>query len=136
MIQNFFRFKKRNPLEQITLNNIENKMKEIGFSKELTDEILIILEKRFHDLGEKAFQKWFNELNFSVPEECKDESFATNLYEKHSLIIEEQVKELEKETDLFWETQTEDLKHLNEKARKVQLVIRHRLTEIAFDLIG
>jgi hypothetical protein len=46
------------------------------------------------------------------------------------------VKELEKETGLSWEIQTEDLRDVNEKARKVQLVIRDRLSNIALDLLN
>lgn len=135
MIKKIFGFKDRNSLENINLNNIQDKLYEIGFNKEFAEEIMIILEKRFNKYGEKEFQEWFNGLHYRVPEELKDELLAIKIYEKHSLLIEEQVKELEKETKLSWEIQTEDLMNINEKARKVQLVIRDRLSGIALDLL-
>ncbi|WP_338472631.1 hypothetical protein R4Z10_07810 [Niallia sp. XMNu-256] len=135
MIKKIFGFNDRNPLENITLNNIQDKLYEIGFNKEFAEEIMIILEKRINKYGKKEFQEWFNGLNYSVPEEFKDELLAIRIYEEHSFLIEEQVKELEKETKLSWEIQAEDLKNINERARKVQLVIRDRLSGIALDLL-
>ena len=108
----------------------------IGFNNEFAEEIMIILEKKFNKYGEKQFQEWFSGLHYRIPEELKDELLAIKIYEKHSLLIEEQIKELEKETKLSWEIQTEELKNINEKARKVQLVIRDRLSGIALDLLN
>jgi hypothetical protein len=136
MIKKLLGFKDKKSLVNITLNNIEDKMYEIGFNKEFSEEIMIILEKRFNEYGEKEFQEWFNGLHYRIPEELKDELLAIKIYDKHSVLIEEQVKVLEKETKLSWEIQTEDLKNVNEKARKVQLVIRDRLSSIALDLLS
>ncbi|MBU9713557.1 hypothetical protein [Evansella tamaricis] len=131
-----FGFRDRNALVNITLDNIQNKMYEIGAHKEFVEEIMYVLENRFNKYGKKEFQEWFNGLNYRLPEEFNDEKVALKIYEKHSLLIEEQVKKLEQETKLSWEIQTEELKNINEKARKVQLVIRDRLSDIALDLLS
>ena len=136
MIRKIFGFKDGKSLVNITLENIQNKMYEMGFNKGFVEEIMIILEKRFNKYGEKEFQEWFNGLHYRIPEELKDELLAIKIYEKHGLLIEEQVEKLEKETKLSWELQTEELKNINEKARKVQLVIRDRLSGIALDLLN
>ena len=136
MIRKIFGFKDGKSLVNITLENIRNKMYEMGFNKGFVEEIMIILEKRFNKYGEKEFQEWFNGLHYRIPEELKDELLAIKIYEKHGLLIEEQVEKLEKETKLSWELQTEELKNINEKARKVQLVIRDRLSGIALDLLN
>lgn len=135
MIKKLLGFKNKKALENITLNNIEDKMLEMGFKKEFAEELMIILEKRFNEYGQKKFQEWFNELHFRLPEEFTDESLAIEIYNKHSLLIEEIIKGLEKETALSWEIQAEDLKNANEKARKVQLIIRDRLSSIALELM-
>ncbi|WP_078427753.1 hypothetical protein [Alkalihalobacterium alkalinitrilicum] len=136
MIKKLFGFRDRNLLINITLDNIKNKMYELGFSREFVEEIMIILEKQFNKYGKKEFQEWFYRLNYKLPEEFDDEKVAIKIYEKHSLLIEEQVKRLENETKLSWEIQTEDLQQINERARKVQLVIRDRLSGIALDLLS
>ncbi|WP_100372282.1 hypothetical protein [Bacillus sp. FJAT-45037] len=136
MVKKLFGFKDRNKLVNITLDNIQNKMYEMGFYKEFVEEIMIILDNRFNKYGKEKFQEWFNGLNYRLPEDFNDEKVAIKIYEKHSLLIEEQVKKLEKETKLSWEIQTEELKNINEKARKVQLVIRDRLSGIALDLLN
>ena len=46
MIKKIFSFMDRKSLANITLDNIQNKMYEIGFNKEFADEIMIILEKK------------------------------------------------------------------------------------------
>jgi anaerobic ribonucleoside-triphosphate reductase len=136
MIRKLFGSKDRKLLVNITLDNIQNKMYEMDFYKEFVEEIMIILENRFNKYGKKEFQEWFDGLNYRLPEEFNDEKVAIKIYEKHSFFIEEQVKKLEQETKLNWEIQTEDLKNSDEKVRKVQLVIRHRLSDIALDLLS
>lgn len=132
MFKKLFGFKDRHV--NITLDNIKNKMYEVGFDKEFVEDIMIILEKRFHENGKEKFQAWFYGLNYKLPEEFHDEIVAIKIYEKHSQLIEEQIKMLEKETKLSWDIQSEDIINMNEKARKVQLVIRDRLSGIALDL--
>ncbi len=65
----------------------------------------------------------------------KDEITAINIYNKYPQLMEEQISRLENELKLSWEEQSEDLKELDEKARKVQLILRQRLTNIVFDLV-
>ena len=120
--------------DHITLDNIQNKMSEMDFTNEFIAEIVTILEEEINTNGIKEFQKWFNELNYKLPNEFKDEALVINIYEIHPLLIEKEIKKLEKETKLSWEKQTEDLIELNDKARKAQLVIRHRLSDIALEL--
>lgn len=135
MIKRIFGFKYQNHLKNITLKNIEVKLYELGFTEVVVTDLMAILEKRYEQYGEQKFQEWFNGLHFRVPEEFKDEKFVTEFYQKHADFIEKQVKQLESETELSWEVQTEDIKQLNEKARKVQLVVRDSLSGIALELL-
>ena len=82
MIKKIFNFKDKS-LVNITLHNIQNKMYVIGFNKEFVEVIMIILEKRFNDYGEKEFQEWFNGLHYRIPDEFNDELLAIKIYEKH-----------------------------------------------------
>ncbi|MCT8137689.1 hypothetical protein H1D32_07920 [Anaerobacillus sp. CMMVII] len=133
MLKKIFGFK--NLLDSITLENIQNKLCEMGFNQKFVEEIMNTLEER-SNIGNKKFQEWFYKLNYRLPEEFKDEVFAIKLYDNHRLLIEGEVKKLEKEMNLSWEKQAEDLIDSHEKARKVQLVIRHRLSDIALDLLS
>ena len=136
MIRKIFSFKDRHSLHQITLKNIQEKMYKIGFNKQFTEELMVFLQNIFDVYGDKRFQQWFIRWHYRIPEEFKDESLAVKLYEKHSLLIEEHIEALEKGTKSSWEIQTEDLKNIDEKARKSQLVIRNRLWDIALDLLN
>ncbi|KHF39314.1 hypothetical protein LQ50_15585 [Halalkalibacter okhensis] len=131
----FLELTKKPNLSSITLKNIKTKMYEIGFNKSWIEEIKIVLDSRLSGYGERKFQEWFSSLNYSLPEELRAETVAIKLYEEHSTLVEEQVKKLEEETKLTWGEQTVDLIGLDEKSRKVQLVIRHRLSDIALDLL-
>ncbi|WP_062047116.1 hypothetical protein [Bacillus sp. JCM 19034] len=134
MFKELFGFKDRDLLVNINLENIKKKMYEIGFNKEIVEDIMVVLEKRFRQNSKENFQDWFYGLNYRLPEEFNDEIVAIKIYEKHSQLIEEQIKILENETKLSWEIQSEDIININEKARKVQLVLRDRLSAIALDL--
>ncbi|PKR77355.1 hypothetical protein CEY16_11525 [Halalkalibacillus sediminis] len=136
MIKKILGFKDRNSFINFSLEKIETAMYEMGFNRDFVEEIITPLEKRVSKYGENEFQEWFNELNYRLPGEFKDELFATKIYENHKLLIEEEVINLEKETKLPWKIQAKDLKDINEKARKVQLVIRHRLSDIALDMLN
>ncbi|MDQ0253102.1 putative metal-dependent hydrolase [Evansella vedderi] len=107
----------------------------MGFNKNLMVEIITVLEKRMKRDGINLFQNWFKDLHYTLPDEFKDESVTEKIYENYSHWIEGEVKKLEKETGLTWKVQTEDLNGVNERTRKVQLVIRHRLSDIALDLL-
>lgn len=84
MIKKVFGLKDKKSFENITLENIENKMHENGFNQELTQEIISILEKRFNEYGENEFKEWFAGLHYRVPDELHDESLSIKIYDKHS----------------------------------------------------
>lgn len=136
MFKKQFGLKDKQVLANLTLDNIETKMIEMEFTKGFIEEIMTALANRFDKCGKEEFQEWFYGLNYQLPAEFDNEELATKMYEKHSFFIEEQVKQLEIETTLSWQVQAEDLKHLNKKASKVQLVIRDRLSSIALDLLN
>lgn len=122
-------------LSNLTLSKLEQKMKEERFDNNLIKDLIEVLKQRVIKFGENDFQKWLYHLSFKCPEEFQDESFAIEIYEKYHSWIEEAIVKLEQETKISWEVQSEDLKKFDIKARKVQLVIRHRLSEIVLELI-
>ncbi|QKG85664.1 hypothetical protein GXN76_15220 [Kroppenstedtia pulmonis] len=126
---------KRDHLSKITLDNIEQMMIHHECDKGFIEEILAVFEKRIEMYGEKEFQHWFHHLCFKVPEEFQNEKESVRIYRKYSSWMEREVRKLESETGLSWEEQTADIMYFNAKARKAQLVIRHRLSEIALDLL-
>ncbi|MCD8509371.1 MAG: hypothetical protein LRY73_05465 [Bacillus sp. (in: Bacteria)] len=120
--------------EKITLENIEKKLSEMGFDKDFVTELVSILDVRMKRDGIQEFQKWFRKLNYRLPEDFHDQALAHKIYKNHLQTIEAEVTKLEKETHLSWEEQTRDLQGFDAQTRKVQLVIRHRLSDIALDL--
>jgi len=123
-------------LNNLTLPKLEQKMKEEHFDNNLISELMTVLKQKRMETSEKEFQEWLYNLNFKCPEVFQEEGFAKKIYEKYQYWIEEEIVKLEKETKTSWEMQSEDLKEFDIKARKVQLVIRHRLTEIVLELIN
>jgi hypothetical protein len=121
-------------VDRITLEKLEMKMNEEKFDKDFKAEIVSVLKERMEKGDEEEFQKWLSNLHFRVPEEFQDEQTSIRIYERHHQWLEVEVTKLEKETKLSWEIQTEDSANLDDKARKAQLVIRHRLSEIVLDL--
>ncbi|WP_042222181.1 hypothetical protein [Oceanobacillus manasiensis] len=119
----------------ITLDRLEQKMREATFERGLIKGLLLIFEKRIQEQGERAFQHWLVNLHFKCPDEFQNEEKAIQIYDTYYLWLENEVTKLEIETKLRWEEQTEDIKGLDEKARKTQLVIRHRLSEIVLELM-
>lgn len=126
---------KKNKFEYLTLENIKNKLLEMNFNKELANEIMVTLNKRKNECGKVKLKEWLNELNYRVPEDFQDEMTAINIYNKYSQWVEEEISRIENEIKLSWEKQSEDLKELDEKARKVQLILRQRLTDIVLELV-
>ncbi|RCW73066.1 hypothetical protein [Saliterribacillus persicus] len=125
----------RKGLSNLTLNELEQKMREEQFDDNLIKDLMEVLKQRLIKYGESEFQKWLYNLNFRCPEEFQNESLALEFYERNHAWIEEQTAKLEQETNISWLVQAEDLKDYNINARKVQLVIRHRLSEIVLELI-
>jgi len=124
-------FKKNN----VSLNNLENMMVAYEFPPGLIEEILADFKKRIEKYGEQPFHIWYSNLHYSIPEEYQDANKAEHIYDTYHAWMENEVEKLESETGLPWEEQTADIQSLNEKAKKTQLVIRHRLSEIQLDLI-
>ncbi|MDU1847059.1 MAG: hypothetical protein E6778_16115 [Niallia nealsonii] len=122
-------------LSNLSLSKLEQKMKEDSFEDNLIKDLIVVLKQRLIEFGERDFQKWLYNLNFKYPEDFQDESFTKEIYEKYQFWVEEEIVRLEKETNISWEVQSEDLEKFDIKARKVQLVIRHRLSEIVLELI-
>ena len=122
-------------LNNLTLSNLEKKMKEEKFNDQLINDLIEVLKQRKIKFGEKDFQIWLYALHYKCPDEFQDESFSIKFYERHHSWIEDEIVKLEKETKISWEVQSEDLEKFNIKARKVQLVIRHRLSEIVLELL-
>lgn len=122
-------------LERLSLKNLKQQMKENQFDPNFIHELSAAFETRINTQGEAEFKKWLKNLHFKVPEEFEGEKEALQVYEKYQSWIDEEVTKLEDETGLPWERQTEDIQHLNHKARKAQLVIRHRLSEIVLELL-
>ncbi|WP_026907731.1 hypothetical protein [Paucisalibacillus globulus] len=125
-------FRRQQP--PVTIHAIKYRMVTESFDPKVIDELLSMLENRLKRDGDELFQQWFRNLNFSLPEEYQDESVAKEFYQHHSKWIENEIKMLEEEVLLSWKEQSEDLKGLEDEARKAQLVIRHRLTDIYLDL--
>ncbi|MDN7245629.1 hypothetical protein QWY16_09190 [Planococcus shenhongbingii] len=126
---------KKKHWDEITVEQLERKMNEEKFDKEFIEEILKIFKERIEKHGKEAFGKWIYNLHFRVPEEFQNEQISISVYEKYHKWLEGEVIKLENETKMSWEIQTEDLQDLDNKARKAQLVIRHRLSEIVLDLL-
>lgn len=134
MLRKILGFKDNSHLKILTMENLSKKMLEYDFDKDFMKELLMIFHERIKIDGEKNFQKWLYKLHFQVPEEFQDETIAIEAFNKYSEWIEREVKKLENEIKLSWEIQTEDIQHLDERARKTQLVIRDRLSTIVLDL--
>ena len=124
-------FRRQHP--PVTINAIKYMMVNENFDPKVIEELLLMLENRLNRDGDEQFQQWFRKLNFSVPEEYQDEAVAKEFYQRHSVWVENEINMLEEEVLLSWEEQSEDLKGLTDEARKAQLVIRHRLTDIYLD---
>ncbi|MEH7235151.1 hypothetical protein [Bacillus sp. JJ1562] len=118
----------------VTLENLEKMMEQNEFDPSVTKELLTIFQERINKGGEEQFQRWLGKLQFMVPEEFKDEQIATEFYRKHSSWIEQEIREMEEDTEIPWEDLSEDLYELNVEARKAQMVLRDRISELFFDL--
>ncbi|MCM3567018.1 hypothetical protein [Neobacillus mesonae] len=125
----------KNKLEILTLKNIELEMNKGNFHQEFIKDITDKLNNRIKEYGEQDFQKWLSNLHYQLPEEFQNEDITLRTYTKCQHWIEKEVKRLEMETKLSWEIQSEDLIGADERVRKTQLVIRHRLSEVVLGLL-
>lgn len=120
---------------KITLHNIEKTMNNRGFDVKFIDGLLYSFKKRIEVYGEDHFRRWIYNLNYTLPEEFHNKETCLSVYERTTPWIEEEISSLENETKLSWNEQAADLNAEDERVRKVQLVIRHRLTEIISDIL-
>lgn len=131
-----------NPFSKLTkstqgkyaISKFENLMDEYGFDSAVKEEVVKVLQAQLDKYNKEEFTKWCENLNYKCPDEFTDESYGITLYEQSKDFFDREIIKLEEETKLSWLEQSEDLYMLDESARKVQLVIRHRLTEMVLDL--
>ncbi|WP_051388453.1 hypothetical protein [Virgibacillus salarius] len=123
-------------LDGITLYTLEQKMIDKKFPENLIEELLVEFNKIINERGERGFQKCLVNLNYQVPEPYKSELNAEKMYGYYRKWIEDEVVKLENETKLSWEEQTEDIEDLNIEARKTQLVLRHRISDVVLELLN
>jgi hypothetical protein len=128
-------FIQNEPLENLSIHNVNEQMILEGFDDHFRKEIMEVLRNRLFKNGEKAFQEWLYQLNFQTPAELEREEFCLHLFDKSGDWIEREIKTLERETGLLWEVQGEDLQARDPRVKKVQIVTRHRLTEVVMDLM-
>lgn len=121
-------------LSKITLDKIKKGMDHYNFSKQVQKVLLEMFKERIKHFGEDEFKMYIYNLHFTVPQEIEDETIASKLYDSNQYWFEKEIKKLESELNMSYEEQSEDLEHLNVKARKAQLVIRHRLYTIILDI--
>ncbi|MGM8364238.1 hypothetical protein ACLIBG_02030 [Virgibacillus sp. W0181] len=123
-------------LDKITIEKIEKGMEADGFSENVKKELLSLFEERIRQQGLGEFKMYIYNLHFMVPQEIEDEKTATKLYENNEAWFEKEISNLENELQLSYEKQSEDLEPMNVKARKAQLVIRHRFSSIILDILS
>ncbi|KGP91454.1 hypothetical protein N780_19805 [Pontibacillus chungwhensis BH030062] len=127
--------KKNRSTHNITLTNLQQKMVEDQMDEKVVESVTLIFDMRMTDMGVEEFQEWLVNLNFRTPEEFLNADFALATYEDSRSWFEEEVLKLEKETELPWQEQAEDLKSEDDRIRKTQLVLRHRISEMVLDLL-
>ncbi|TFJ92660.1 hypothetical protein [Lentibacillus salicampi] len=123
-------------LDELTIYNLGLGMKKEKFPEKLIADILGEFNKIINELGEKKFQEWLFNLHFQIPDPFKNELRAEDIYNNYENWIEREIVNLENETNLSWEKQSEDIANVNMKIRKTQLVLRHRISEVVLDLLN
>lgn len=123
---------KRKPT--INLEKIKQQMLDLNMDNAFVDEVISFLRQGEERVGQERFQQWLHEADYSIPLELQRDERWIELYDRHQEQIEEEVKKLEVETKLPWQEQTEDVSELEEKARKVVLVVRHRVSGAILEL--
>ncbi|MGM0847019.1 MAG: hypothetical protein ACQEUT_18840 [Bacillota bacterium] len=129
-------FRRNDELSNLTLQNIEDQMIHSEFDEDFRKEIMSLLINRHFQYGEEGFQEWLYQLHFQLPAELENEGYSLSIYQRSKNWFETEIKKLQIETGLSWEKQAEDLRTLDHRVRKVQLVTRHRLAEVVLDLMS
>lgn len=133
-IGGFNQQKYQESLNKITLEKIEKGMEAYKFPANIKADLLTFFHERVRQQGINEFRLYMYNLPFTVPQEIENERIAKALYEENEAWFEAEINNLEDALQLTFEVQSEDLNHLHVAARKVQLVIRHRLSEITLDI--
>ncbi len=120
---------------RLTLENLRSKMIENNFSKAFVSDLNAVLRERKNKTGEKEFQKSLHNLHYSLPKEFQDENTALKFYLKHREWVEKEINNLEHEIKLTWETQAEDLQSPDDRVKKVQLVVRQRISDTVMEVL-
>lgn len=129
------RNKKTKLLAMLNLTNLKSEMNRVKFPAGLIEEILDDFKIVKNERGESGFSEWIFNLNFQIPEPYQSEVKAKNMYTNYGDWIEREIVKLEHETELFWQEQSVDLKHVSIEARKAQLVLRHRISEAVLNIL-
>lgn len=122
-------------LAMLNLENLEKKMQRSGFPEKLIEEIIDDFKVVKNERGDKKFSEWMYKLNYKIPEPYQDEVKAENIYTKHKTWIERENVKLEDETELSWQEQSADLTHVSTEARKAQLVLRQRISDLVLNIL-
>jgi len=123
-------------LDELTIYNLKLGMKKEKFPEKLIEDTLDEFNKIINELGEQEFREWLVNLHFQIPEPFKNELRAEEIYNNYENWVEREIVNLESETNLSWEKQSEDIANVNIKARKTQLALRHRISEVVLDLLN
>lgn len=118
----------------ISHEEIIEKLYEMRIHPVVIRELFQSFQEQIKQSGAEAFSSYLHNLHFQIPEKFKSEQVACELYAKCSQWFDEEVLKLEKELQIPFSVQTEDLKHVSSKVRKVQLVLRQRVTEAVIEL--
>ncbi|MFD1020838.1 hypothetical protein [Thalassobacillus hwangdonensis] len=115
-------------------SQLNEQMVKVGIDQQVIHEWLHLFRKKASEIGEDGLVDWLHKLNYGTPEPYVNEQCAIDFYHRHEQWVKQTVAKLEQEIGLPWEVQAEDLSELDIRARKAQLVIRQRVTDIVLDL--
>lgn len=119
----------------LTLNNLEKEMNRTTFPKGLIKEMRTHFTNIIDEEGENEFSKRMYNLHFQIPEPYEAEDLAEHVYNRYGNWIEREIVNLENETALPWQEQSADLENVSTAARKVQLVLRHRISDVVLNIL-
>lgn len=129
------REKKKKLLALLNLNNLKKEMNNAKFPKKLIVEIIADFNIVKEERGESEFREWIYNLHYQIPELYQNDEIAKNMYTNYGDWIEREITKLEHETELSWQEQSTDFKHVSIKARKAQLVLRHRISDVVLNVL-
>lgn len=76
-------------------------------------ELVQSFKEQIEQNGEEVFSAYIQNLHFHVPKKFRNEQIACELYEKCSEWFDKEILKLEKELQVPFSVQTEDLKHIS-----------------------